>query len=143
MSLFSDIKAVFSHSAPDPKRFSNAVQYVPNFHGELIGVKSKGGIWDKVQIDEIGNVTFLDQSAFSGIEIPSTLTPKDLAWLKKKNLDVTNPAYQKAKAYFSEHPACDKHDLAAAAKIGTETAKDVIAGFKKNVLRPSPTAQKA
>lgn len=138
LRIFHEIRALLAPQQPDPKRFANAIPYVANFHGELVGAKNKGNIGDKVQIQKDGTVTFFDQSAFSGIDIPPTLTPKDLAWLKKKNLDVTNPAYQKAKAYFSQHPACDKHDLASAAKIGTETAKDVIAGFKKNIEAPTP-----
>lgn len=133
MSLFALISNLLNPPAQDPKRFANAVPYVPNFKGELVGMKRKGTVNDRVQVEEDGTVTFFDQTGFSGMNITGNLTKRDTEGLKKKNLDPTNPAYQKAKTYFAAHPSCDKKDLANAAGIGVETAKDVIAIFRKNI----------
>jgi hypothetical protein len=118
----------------DPKRFANAFEYAPGFHGELEGAKDPKSIYEKVLIDNNRNVIFTDKDPFAGIEISASLSEKDIMWLRKKNLDPTNPAYSKAKAYWAKNPACDKKDLAEAANIGKETAKDVISGFRKNIF---------
>jgi len=137
MKLFSAISSLFGEQ--DPKRFAGAVAYAPNFHGELAGARKDSTVYDRVRVDTGGHVTFTDQSAFSGIDIPSHLTQADIIWLRKKKLSPENPAYEKAKAYFAQNPTCDKRDLAQASGIGEETAKDVIAGFRYNILNPSPT----
>lgn len=125
----------------DPKRFSGAVKYAPNFHGELAGIKKSQNVNDRVKIDADGHVEFFDNDPFSGIDIPGNLTNQDVNGLRGKNLDPSNPKYAKAKAYFAQKPMCDKGDLAAASGIGEGTAKDVIAVFRKNagINIPSPT----
>ena len=124
----------------DPLRFANTVAYVPNFHGELIGKKRGSTINERVRITEGGHVEFTDGAdAYAGIEIPSTLTDKDIEWLRKVRLDPSNIAYSKAKVYFSMNPSCNKEDMAKASGIAAETAKDVVRGFRKNILTPSPT----
>ena len=133
MNLFAEIRNILNPPPSDPKKFAGAVKYPPNFHGELIGDKRKGSVNDRVKIDEQGHVSFTDKDPFAGIDIPSALTQSDINWLRAKRLDPTNIAYQKAKAYYAKNPTCGKNELAQAADIGVETAKDVLAGFRKGV----------
>lgn len=143
MNLLSIIKQALNPPKPDPKRFESAIPYVPNFHGELEGLKRRGSAADRVRVSDGGNVEFLDNDAFAGIEIPAHLTADDVLELRKKRLDPQNPAYAKAKAYFSKNPACSKEQMAAESGMGIETAKDVVAGFRRNILKhnPSPTTE--
>lgn len=134
MNPLSFIKSIFSPPAPDPRRFANAIEYVPNFHGELIGRKKGSNVNDRVRVDEAGHVEFMDGAdAYAGLEITSSLTERDIHGLRGKNLDPNNPNYAKAKVYFAKYPACSKEDLAKASGVGDGTAKDVLAVFRKNL----------
>jgi len=137
------IASVAAPKPPDPLRFTEAIAYPPNFHGELVGSKRKSNVNDRVRINfDDGTVEFVDKDPFAGVNIPSELTPADIAWLKKKGLDPGNIAYHKAKVFFAGRPTCDKVELAAASGIGIETAKDVISGFRHNIHTPSPTTER-
>ncbi len=133
MNLFDTIRDILNPPERDPMRFANAVAYVPNFHGELIGDKRKSNVNDRVKIDDQGHVSFTDKDPFAGIEIQSTLTDSDIKWLRFKRLDPTNIVYQKAKAHFAKNPTCGKDELAQVSGMGVETAKDVLAGFRKGL----------
>lgn len=116
---------------PDPKRFAHLSTPAPNWHGELVGVKRKET--GPVLVNK-ETVTF--EFGRTDVHIEPHLTALDIQELKNRRLDPTNPAYAKAKAYFSKMPFCTKEDLAANSGgldfegIKPNTAKDVLGAFR-------------
>ncbi len=135
MTLFAAIKTLISPPPPDPKRF--AVASAPfNWNGEAVtkGEKKTGAILVNQQTNtyEFGRLS---------VDIDPRLTDLDIKGLRDRNLDPTNPAYAKAKEYFSKMPFCSKEDLAANSGgilpdgtpfegIKPNTAKDVLGAFR-------------
>jgi hypothetical protein len=136
MGFFEDIKRAFA--PPDPARFAAYAPKIENWHGELEGSRKKRRTLNErvVLVNEVTHeFEFPDVSPYEGVEIPGYLTSQDVEWLKGKNLDPKNPNYTKAKQFFAKNPGCSKGEMAKASGIAEETAKDVVAGFRKNILR--------
>lgn len=133
--LFQAIAEVLNPPPPDPKRFCSVVPHIPNFKGELIGVKAPKNAKDRVQIYDDGTVTFFDNSGFSGMNITGELTESNREGLKARGYQPNNPAYQKAKAFFAINPSCNKRDLAAHCGLSPDTCKDVLAVFNSTINR--------
>lgn len=141
MNILTAISQLISPPQRDPKRFAAVSEYIPNWNGENVGMRSKGTVNDRVHIDDTTRqVEFTDgANPYSGIDIPAHLTDKDVEWIRGKKLDPNNPKYTKAKAFFSLRPWCNKEEMAEASGIAAETAKDLIPGFKRAISHHSPT----
>jgi hypothetical protein len=143
MALFgvlNDIKQALQKAfgPPDPLRFAAQAVHIPNWHGELEGSKSKRRTLNERVVlinEDTQQFEFPETSPYEGMDIPGHLTEKDVSWLKGKNLDPKNGNYLKAKQYFAKNPGCSKQEMAKASGIAPETAKDVVSGFRKNILQ--------
>jgi len=89
-------------------------------------------------MDETGTRFGFTDKPFDGERPATTLTDRDVHELEKRNLDPYNPAYAAAKEMFSRNPQTTKGEIHAAIPvIAKETAKDVLAAFRK-ASNPSP-----
>jgi hypothetical protein len=128
-TILNEVRAAFAQ--PDPMRFASLSVPPPNWFGELERKvdKSTGAIL-------VNKDTNTYEFGRTRVEIPEHLTDLDIKGLQNRKLDPTNPAYAKAKAYFSKMPFCTKEDLAANSSgpdhegIKPNTAKDVLGAFR-------------
>lgn len=139
MKLFAAITAAFREitAPPDPKRFAPAG--VPTGWHEVKKPAKKYSGSTIYALDNSGTRFGFTDKPFEASERPETaLTDLDIHELEKRNLDAYNPAYAAAKEQFSRNPKMTKGDLhAAIPSIAKETAKDVLAAFRKAAI-PSP-----
>jgi len=139
MSLFSEISAAFREltAPPDPKRF--APSDVPIGWIEIQKPREKPTGSTIYELDDSGTRFGFTDKPFDGEKPASKLTDRDIHELEKRNLDAYNPAYAAAKEIFSRNPQITKGDVhAAIPAIAKETAKDVLAAFRK-AANPSPS----
>lgn len=141
IGVIKDVISVFT-AKPDPKRFA-VDSAPPNWFGELsIAPPAKRrNLSDRVRLENPETMTFVfpDLNPYDGLEIPQEITDKDRLALKAYRLNPDNPVYHNAKRYFAANPACSKTDLANSsasfgiAPMSAETAKDVLAAFRKAI----------
>jgi hypothetical protein len=138
---------IFLLEKPDPKRFSVGLQSAPNWNGELEGRHNKKDRSIAERVVRVngegicGTFEFPDASPFDGIVIDERLTADDIRGLQARGYRPSSPTYSVAKKYFAKNPNCSKKELAENSKppegaaMAVETAKDVIAVFRANVLK--------